>query len=291
MFNCDECKIFLDKNSIKDKASYLNWFGINGPNQFKKYGEEDFKYKEAIKNSSTMGTCFSKWYSDNPTCFRDTECLICLEKFKNTDDVVNVCQNNHRFHRSCIDKWIKGDNDTCPTCRSPIIPILPSRSTPSRPTSFVRSKSPSIPRPTLSSPPRSTSFIRPTPSSPPRSTSFVRSRLPGPTFNTKKSCKIGYVRNRSTKRCRKSCAVGQRRSRTTGRCLKGRKSKKRSKGRKSKKTSRFVKNSPLGLCRGRKKSVCKNDPNCTYRKRVGCVKKRGAIKTPFQGPMMHDSGY
>ena len=81
----------------------------------------------------------------------------------------------------------------------------------------------------------------------------------------RKSCKKGYSRNRSTGRCRKI----SRKSRV----------------------SRFVDNAERGNCRGRRKNVCNSDPNCTYRKRVGCVKRRGAKKAPFFGPMMPDSGY
>ena len=64
-------------------------------------------------------------------------------------------------------------------------------------------------------------------------------------------------------------------------------SKKSRKSRKSRKRV-FDDNAPLGECRKRKKSVCKNDPNCTYRKRVGCVKKYGAKKNKYEGPLMPD---
>ena len=43
----------------------------------------------------------------------------------------------------------------------------------------------------------------------------------------------------------------------------------------------------LGECRGKKKKVCKSDPNCTYRKSVGCVKKSKKTKrrSKFFGPI------
>jgi hypothetical protein len=48
----------------------------------------------------------------------------------------------------------------------------------------------------------------------------------------------------------------------------------------------------LGNCRGKKKRICRSDPNCSYRKRVGCVgrkgtKAKGAKK--YYGPTLEGS--
>ncbi len=41
-----------------------------------------------------------------------------------------------------------------------------------------------------------------------------------------------------------------------------------------------------GECHGRQKKVCPTDPNCSWRKRTGCVRKRGAGKSPvYEGPI------
>ena len=60
--------------------------------------------------------------------------------------------------------------------------------------------------------------------------------------------------------------------------------------RKRKTTSkRFVINeeSELGQCRGKKQVVCLSDPNCSYRRKVGCVKKRNAKEEElFYGPTL-----
>lgn len=228
-------------------------------------------------NSINDRSTYLKWLAKNhPDKFR---------KFGETDPRYINANADSKKATSCFSMWNINDpehpEDPRPPCVRGSGPLPPPRATgPFRP-----------------KPPTRSTASRPTP----LRTSFFSTK---PVFKTKNSCKIGYVRNKSTKRCRKSCAVGQRRSRTTGRCLKGRKSKKNSKkrSRKSKKKSkkksrkrsrksRFVKNSPLGSCRGRKKSVCKIDPNCTYRRGTGCVKRRGAKKSPFFGPMMPDSGY
>ena len=48
----------------------------------------------------------------------------------------------------------------------------------------------------------------------------------------------------------------------------------------------------LGECRGKKKNVCKSDPNCSYRKKIGCVRKRGSKGEPLvYGPALPNAKY
>ena len=50
------------------------------------------------------------------------ECPICLDKMnKNEFQKTLIC--NHCFHKKCIDRWFKKDNDCCPMCRMEIIKI------------------------------------------------------------------------------------------------------------------------------------------------------------------------
>jgi len=64
------------------------------------------------------------------------------------------------------------------------------------------------------------------------------------------------------------------------------------KKRRVRKTSkRFVLNEERNLaeCRGKKQIVCLSDPNCSYRRRVGCVKRRrksGEEEELFFGPIL-----
>ena len=57
----------------------------------------------------------------------------------------------------------------------------------------------------------------------------------------------------------------------------------------SKSARRFIKKGYLeiGKCRGKKQDVCYSDPNCSYRKYTGCVRKRGKAKSRklFFGPV------
>ena len=44
------------------------------------------------------------------------ECLICIENFKDEDDVIKIpC--NHIFHKNCIKSWVCEESNKCPICR------------------------------------------------------------------------------------------------------------------------------------------------------------------------------
>ena len=75
---CEQCKDFLSENRVYNKSDYFKWSVTNHPNKFIQYGSDDARYKEATRKTSSMNNCYSRWYGDNPTCFRDNECAICL---------------------------------------------------------------------------------------------------------------------------------------------------------------------------------------------------------------------
>ena len=45
----------------------------------------------------------------------DKECSICLEEFKNKEELTRI-ECSHYFHSECINDWFKS-NGTCPLCR------------------------------------------------------------------------------------------------------------------------------------------------------------------------------
>lgn len=49
------------------------------------------------------------------------ECSICLADFKPNSDV-NRLSCGHVFHCSCLEKWLKYWNTTCPLCRNYMMP-------------------------------------------------------------------------------------------------------------------------------------------------------------------------
>ncbi|KAH1045815.1 hypothetical protein J1N35_036599 [Gossypium stocksii] len=45
-----------------------------------------------------------------------TECVICLEEFKDGDSCRVLTKCNHLYHQLCIDEWL-AKNSRCPLCR------------------------------------------------------------------------------------------------------------------------------------------------------------------------------
>ncbi|KAI8867782.1 hypothetical protein GQ42DRAFT_114641, partial [Ramicandelaber brevisporus] len=43
-------------------------------------------------------------------------CLICLDKFK-VGEKIRCLPCNHRYHATCVDKWLKTSSPCCPSCR------------------------------------------------------------------------------------------------------------------------------------------------------------------------------
>ncbi|CAI9096341.1 OLC1v1032453C1 [Oldenlandia corymbosa var. corymbosa] len=49
----------------------------------------------------------------------EKECSICLFKMEQGDEIRELKNCGHEFHRDCIDRWVTGHGQvTCPLCRS-----------------------------------------------------------------------------------------------------------------------------------------------------------------------------
>lgn len=74
--------------------------------------------------SESVGSLTSIAQDHPAESYKDDKCVICLENFHNGDKLrILPCQ--HRFHTSCIDKWLSGSfsyddcvNAICPTCKT-----------------------------------------------------------------------------------------------------------------------------------------------------------------------------
>ncbi|KAJ4908049.1 RING/U-box superfamily protein [Raphanus sativus] len=84
---------------------------------------------QAIKESLSV-TTFSERY---PESISDT-CAVCLGDLEDGDEVRELRNCSHVFHRECIDRWLdyecdddinnEGEEDnhrTCPLCRTPLL--------------------------------------------------------------------------------------------------------------------------------------------------------------------------
>ena len=46
----------------------------------------------------------------------DSWCCVCLSRLKAKDEI-RVLPCSHKFHKSCVNRWLKGRHKTCPLCR------------------------------------------------------------------------------------------------------------------------------------------------------------------------------
>ncbi|WCJ26336.1 RING/U-box superfamily protein [Euphorbia peplus] len=49
-------------------------------------------------------------------------CAVCLYEFEDEDEIRQLSNCRHIFHRSCLDRWVDYDQKTCPLCRTTVIP-------------------------------------------------------------------------------------------------------------------------------------------------------------------------
>lgn len=45
-------------------------------------------------------------------------CAVCLNEFERSDEIRELTNCSHIFHKNCLDKWLEHDQKTCPLCRS-----------------------------------------------------------------------------------------------------------------------------------------------------------------------------
>lgn len=50
-------------------------------------------------------------------------CAVCLDEFDGEDEIRCLTNCKHMFHQKCLDSWMDKIHDTCPLCRTPILPL------------------------------------------------------------------------------------------------------------------------------------------------------------------------
>ncbi|KAL3738439.1 hypothetical protein ACJRO7_019903 [Eucalyptus globulus] len=48
----------------------------------------------------------------------DGGCAVCLSSIEERDEVRELSNCSHAFHRECLDRWVDHNRVTCPLCRS-----------------------------------------------------------------------------------------------------------------------------------------------------------------------------
>ncbi|GLJ55439.1 hypothetical protein SUGI_1190390 [Cryptomeria japonica] len=52
----------------------------------------------------------------------DVMCAVCLSSIHKDEKIWRLINCRHIFHRECLDKWIENYQNTCPLCRSSLLP-------------------------------------------------------------------------------------------------------------------------------------------------------------------------
>ncbi|XVF10561.1 hypothetical protein REPUB_Repub07fG0193000 [Reevesia pubescens] len=109
-------------------------------------GFPDFLEPDVITwPDSTLDTDASTSASSSPTCRRipvsallirellpvvkfsdlvdpPDSCAVCLYDFERENEIRRLTNCRHIFHRSCLDRWMGYDQQTCPLCRTSFVP-------------------------------------------------------------------------------------------------------------------------------------------------------------------------
>ncbi|CAA7041773.1 unnamed protein product [Microthlaspi erraticum] len=83
---------------------------------------------QTIKESLAV-TAFRDVVERSPPSMISETCAVCLGTFEDDDEIRELRNCSHVFHRDCIDRWLdyecRGDEDNhrnCPLCRTPLLP-------------------------------------------------------------------------------------------------------------------------------------------------------------------------
>jgi RING-H2 zinc finger protein RHA1 len=75
------------------------------------------QYVEFLKRRGSSA-CIADADDDN-----DPVCVVCMNHMEASDEVRELCNCSHVFHVECLDLWIGQGQETCPLCRSKLLPV------------------------------------------------------------------------------------------------------------------------------------------------------------------------
>lgn len=79
---------------------------------------------ESLRDNPLLLTTFGEIVERLPET--DDTCVVCLNQLRMEDEVRELMNCYHVFHRECIDRWVEHDHHhesepTCPLCRAPLV--------------------------------------------------------------------------------------------------------------------------------------------------------------------------
>ncbi|GLJ55462.1 hypothetical protein SUGI_1190870 [Cryptomeria japonica] len=110
---------------------YLLYFvGLSDPLRYERNGQREFQEIPSALSLPSDGDMVRnklpviKFQSFADSCSEIDEevmCAVCLSSLERADEIRELCNCSHIFHRNCLDKWIDHLQLTCPLRRCPLI--------------------------------------------------------------------------------------------------------------------------------------------------------------------------
>ncbi|GLJ55447.1 hypothetical protein SUGI_1190550 [Cryptomeria japonica] len=101
----------------------FSWFGLTEPNP-----QELYQRSSAILCVSGAQIrerlpviAFRDFTEKCGVTEEDIMCAVCLCSFEANDEIRELGNCCHAFHRNCLEKWIDLEHKRCPLCRSPLV--------------------------------------------------------------------------------------------------------------------------------------------------------------------------
>ena len=106
-------------NRQNGDGTQMGDFFFGNEEQFQALAERLFRLNQGSMGSPPVSKDFKETlkpqkYKDG--CCAEDVCSICLEQFKDDEDVI-ILPCRHGFHPDCLDPWLKMHSE-CPSCRA-----------------------------------------------------------------------------------------------------------------------------------------------------------------------------
>lgn len=106
----------LGESGEPDNSSWQDFPDMNSPPVSAVSADDKIRDSLPVVTIGTFADKFCTSMSD------DLMCAVCLSSFEKEDEVRELCNCRHIFHRICLDKWLDQRQTTCPLCRSSLMP-------------------------------------------------------------------------------------------------------------------------------------------------------------------------
>ncbi|XP_061999639.1 probable E3 ubiquitin-protein ligase RHA4A [Rosa rugosa] len=83
-------------------------------------------YRDLILKKTSRQRQFQATSSSSEQEMHMSSCIVCMNSMEGRDEVRELCNCEHVFHRDCLDAWIGQPQLTCPLCRSELLIPAPT---------------------------------------------------------------------------------------------------------------------------------------------------------------------